>query len=65
MPKILDPAAIAEPADGEEEPTISVTSTPTGATAQLTWDAAPDPTVSNYCVYYGKQSSGEHGFMFL
>lgn len=54
-------ATIAEPSDGEEDPTISVTSTPTGATARLTWDASTDPTVSNYYVYYGKQSSGEPG----
>ncbi|MBS0181652.1 MAG: fibronectin type III domain-containing protein [Nitrospira sp.] len=58
----VDPAAsLAEPAEREEDPTISVTSTPTGATAQLTWDASHDPTVSNYFVYYGKQSSGEPG----
>lgn len=60
--EVLDTAAdIAEPGDGEEDPTISVTSTPTGATAQLTWDASADPAVSNYYVYYGKQSSGEPG----
>lgn len=60
--EVLDTAAdIAEPGDGEEDPTISVTSTRTGATAQLTWDASSDPTVSNYYVYYGKQSSGEPG----
>lgn len=52
---------IVEPVDGEEDLTISVTSTPTGATARVTWDAFPDPTVSNYYVYYGKQSSGEPG----
>lgn len=58
----VDPAAgLAEPAEREEDPTISMTSTPTGATAQLTWDASHDPTVSNYFVYYGKQSSGEPG----
>jgi len=57
----FDPAAIAESANGEEEPAISVTSTPTGATARLTWDPNPDPKVAGYAVYYGKQSSGEHG----
>ncbi|WHZ29480.1 MAG: hypothetical protein OJF51_004282 [Nitrospira sp.] len=57
----FEPAAIAEPADGEEEPAISVTSTPTGATARLTWDPNPDPKVAGYAVYYGKQSSGEPG----
>ncbi len=57
----FEPATMAESDDGEEDPTISVTSTPTGATARLNWDASPDPTVSNYYVYYGKQSSGEPG----
>lgn len=57
----FDPANMAESADGEEEPAISVTSTPTGATARLTWDPNPDPKVAGYAVYYGKQSSGEHG----
>lgn len=57
----FEPAAVAGPAEGEEDPTISVTSTPSGATAQLTWDAHPDPKVAGYSVYYGKQSSGEPG----
>lgn len=57
----FDPASIAGSADGEEEPAISVTSTPTGATARLTWDLNPDPRVAGYAVYYGKQSSGEPG----
>lgn len=61
MTEDFEPATLAEPVEGEENPTISVTSTPTGATAQLTWDASHDPTVSNYYVYYGKQSSGEPG----
>jgi hypothetical protein len=45
----------------EENPEISLTSTPTGVTAQLTWDASTDPNVAGYNVYYGKQSSGEFG----
>src|SRR6185437_4162414 len=58
----LDSAAgLAEPAEGEEDPAISVTSTPTGATARLTWDAYPDSNVAGYSVHYGKQSSGEPG----
>ena len=57
----FEPATIAEPTDGDEDPTISVTSTPTGATARVTWDVSSDPTISNYYVYYGKQSSGEPG----
>jgi hypothetical protein len=43
-----------------EDPTISVTSTPTGATARLTWEASADPNVEGYFVHYGKQSSGEY-----
>ncbi|MCS6302506.1 MAG: fibronectin type III domain-containing protein [Nitrospira sp.] len=57
----FDPAAIAESVDGEEEPAISVTSTPTGATARLNWDPNPDPKVAGYAVYYGRQSSGNPG----
>ena len=34
---------------------------PTGATAQLNWDASSDPNVQGYFVHYGKQSSGEPG----
>ncbi|NGZ12010.1 MAG: hypothetical protein CV088_22045 [Nitrospira sp. LK70] len=56
-----DPSAGAKPIEGEEDPTISVTSTPTGATARLTWDASADPNVQGYFVHYGKKSSGEHG----
>lgn len=53
-------AEIAEPSE-EENPDVSLTATPTGVTAQLTWDASTDPDVSGYYVYYGKQSSGEPG----
>lgn len=56
-----DPSAGAEPAEGEEDPTISVSSTRTGATARLTWEAYPDSSVAGYSVHYGKQSSGEPG----
>lgn len=51
----------AERAEGEEDPTISVSSTRTGATARLTWEAYPDSSVAGYFVHYGKQSSGEPG----
>lgn len=51
----------AERAEGEEDPTISVSSTRTGATARLTWEAYPDSNVAGYFVHYGKQSSGEPG----
>jgi len=54
-------ANIASPDEQEEDPAISLTSTPTGVTARLTWDASADPNVAGYNVYYGKQSSGEFG----
>jgi len=53
-------ANIADP-DEADDPEISLTSTPAGVTARLTWDASTDPNVSGYHVYYGKQSSGEYG----
>jgi hypothetical protein len=34
---------------------------PTGATAQMNWDASSDPNVQGYFIHYGKRSSGEHG----
>ncbi|MDF0674894.1 MAG: fibronectin type III domain-containing protein [Nitrospira sp.] len=55
------PEAEVEPAEGEEDPTISLTATRTGATARLTWEAYPDSNVAGYSVHYGKQSSGEPG----
>ena len=62
-PETEDPELFANVADPNEEdaPEISLTSTPTRVTAQLTWDASTDPNVSGYHVYYGKQSSGEYG----
>ena len=44
---------------GPEEETVPFT--PTEATARLTWAVNPDPTVTGYRVYYGKESSGEPG----
>jgi hypothetical protein len=55
-----DFANIADP-DEQEDPTISLTSTPTGVTAQLTWDESTDPNVQGYFIHYGKQSPGEYG----
>ncbi len=46
---------------GEEDPEISLTSTPTGVSAQLTWDASTDPEVQGYFIHYGKRSPGEYG----
>jgi hypothetical protein len=46
---------------GEGGPTITTTSTPTGATASLTWDPVNDPSVVGYYIHYGKQSAGQAG----
>ncbi|NJL16448.1 MAG: fibronectin type III domain-containing protein [Nitrospira sp.] len=54
-------ANVESPDQEQEDPAISLTSTPTGVTARLTWDASTDPNVAGYNVYYGKQSSGEFG----
>lgn len=53
-------ANIADPGE-EDNPEISLTPTPTGVTAQLTWDPSIDPSVSGYYVYYGRESSGVPG----
>jgi len=50
-----------ELSDEDEDPTISMTPTPAGVTARLSWDASTDPNVAGYHVYYGKESSGEPG----
>ena len=57
----LDALGPAPDTEGEEDPTVSVASTPTGFTAQLTWDASTDPNVQGYFIHYGKQSPGEYG----
>ena len=49
------------PDPNEEDQKILLTSTPTGVTARLTWEESTDPKVVGYTVYYGKESSGEHG----
>lgn len=42
--------------DGEEDPIITMTSTATGVTAQVTWERPSDINVAGYAVYYGKRS---------
>lgn len=56
----LSPVA-SLPDANEEDPNILLTATPTGVTARLTWEASTDRKVIGYTVYYGKESSGEHG----
>ena len=51
-----DPEPLVAGLDGE-----SIPLSPTEATARLTWAVHPDPTVTGYRVYYGKESSGEPG----
>lgn len=51
-----DPESLVAGSEGEDIPF-----TPTEATARLTWAVNPDPTVTGYRVYYGKESSGEPG----
>lgn len=50
---------------GEQEPTISTISTPTGATATLAWDPVQpepgEPTILGYYIHYGRQSSDQPG----
>jgi len=56
-----DQAHDSEGADlgGEEDPTITMTSTPTGVTAHVTWDRPAGINVARYSIYYGKRSSDE------
>jgi hypothetical protein len=51
----------SEPAhhDGDEDPIIAMTPTPTGVTAHLTWDPPPDFNVAGYYIYHGKRLSEE------
>jgi hypothetical protein len=49
----------ATDSDGEEDPVITMTSTPTGVTAHVTWVRPPDMNVAGYNVYYRKQASAE------
>ncbi len=57
----------SEVAEADPEPLVAgpegegIPLTPTEATARLTWAVNPDPTVTGYHVYYGKESSGEPG----
>lgn len=50
---------------GEGGPTVSTTSTASGATASLEWDPvqppAGQPSILGYYIYYGRQSSGQPG----
>jgi fibronectin type III domain protein len=56
-----DQSSNSEPAhhDGDEDPIITMTPTPMGVTAHLTWDPPPDFNVAGYYIYYGKRSPEE------
>jgi len=45
--------------DGEEDPTITMTPTPTGVTAHVTWVHPPGMSVAGYSIYYRKQPTAE------
>ncbi len=45
--------------DGEEDPMITMTSTPTGVTAHVTWVPPPGMNVAGYNIYYRRQLSAE------
>lgn len=45
-----------EDSAGQEDPVITMTSTPTGVTANVTWDPPPDIKVTGYQIYYEKRS---------
>jgi Fibronectin type III domain len=53
------PQSEATDSDGEEDPVITMTSTPTGVIAHVTWDRPPDINVARYNVYYRKQPPAE------
>ena len=50
---------------GAGEPTISTTSTASGATATLVWNPvqpqAGDPSILGYYIYFGRQSTSQPG----
>lgn len=43
---------------GGEDPVITMTSTPSGVTANVSWDQPPGFKVTGYAIYYGKRSQG-------
>ena len=53
------PHSEATDSDGEPDPMITMTPTPTGVTAQLTWVHPPDMNVAGYKIYYRKQPAAE------
>lgn len=49
----------ATDADGEEDPTITMTPTPAGVIAHVTWVHPPGMSVAGYDIYYRKQPAAE------
>ncbi|WP_090751333.1 fibronectin type III domain-containing protein [Candidatus Nitrospira nitrosa] len=57
-----EPAADSPPPQAPTgTPLVALNSTPSGATAEVTWQPSTDSNVNGYYIYYGKQSSGEPG----
>jgi len=48
-------------ASPDEEPVLTVTSTPKGVTVRLYWQHSSDANIFGYYVYYGKQPAQESG----
>lgn len=55
----LAPDSEVADSDEEKDPVITMTPTPTGVTAHLTWAPPPGADVAGYYVYYGKRASEE------
>ncbi|MBK9306962.1 MAG: fibronectin type III domain-containing protein [Nitrospira sp.] len=56
----IDPnSGIAHADGGDEDPIVTMSSTGTGVTAQVTWEPPPGFVAAGYEFYYGKQSSDE------
>lgn len=52
-----NPDSDVEDSAAEEDPIITMTSTPTGVTANLTWAHPADIKIAGYEIYYEKRSS--------
>ena len=55
------PSSTEADSGGEEDPVVTMTSTPDGVTARLTWNHPSDINVAGYSIYYGKSSPEEPG----
>lgn len=54
-------SGLAHADGGDADPIVTMTPTPTGITANVTWDPPPDFDAVRYHIYYGKRSTEEVG----